>query len=118
MLPLRPSKLINIEHNTSSPSQSSNQNASYAAERIKMKTLEKIRRKKSTLRKFSRNTERRLEKNKINTENDKVRKVEILQRDAVKSLLRFADPRVCRKVGTMKRILRQYRSLRSLYEKE
>ena len=52
-----------------------------------------MRKKRERLRHFRDVTQTRVERSKVNNENDRIRKIEMRENDARKSLLRFATHR-------------------------
>ena len=91
---------MNLEHNISTriskiriTKKHKSQDAIASAERLREKTREKLRKKKDRIRTFRVKTLTRVEKSKVNNENDKIRKIEMRENDARKSLIRFATHR-------------------------
>ena len=90
----------NLEHNISTriskiriTQKHSSQDAVASAARLREKTREKMRKKRERLRHFRDATQTRVERSKVNNENDRIRKIEMRENDARKSLLRFATHR-------------------------
>jgi len=89
---------MNLEHNNISSKISKkiriigkqDNDVKIATEEAARRTREKLRKKRERLRRFRENTTRRVEKSKVNNENDKIRRIEMREKDARKSLLRYA----------------------------